>query len=438
VLARHYTEAGLFSNAVDKWEAAAHRALAQGAQHEAVGHFREAVTFVRDLPESSDRDARELDLLLSFGQSLWGSVGVHEARPVYGRAADLARQLCDADAFARAASGIFGGGAEAIGGWDDLLALGDEALALAERSGSDVALAAATRIVGSGHYLRGRLREAEPHLRNGVGLFRRRGGKGAEGFSTDPIVTSPAYFSLPLWAFGYSDQAVALANESMRALGQDADTNSFAYTLGLLARLHILRREPNLAQRYTAEMTRLADERGAPIWNKTAELLEGVALVQLGQIGEGLQRLEPRERLREAGVGHLHENLLRLAEASGYLALERLEEAAACLAAAWQKMEETDLRFFEAELYRVNATLLLRRGNPSEAERRYLKSIAVAQTQAAKSWELRAAVDLARLWDEQGRPAEARDVLSPAYHWFTEGFDTADLKEAKGLLDKFV
>ena len=436
VLARHYTEASLLSDAVEKWEAAAQRALTRGAQHEAVGHFREAVTLIGDLPQGNHRRTRELELLLAFGQALWGSVGLHQATPAYVRAAELARQMRDADAFARAASGIFGGGAEAVGGRNSFLSLGEEALTLAEQSGSEVALAAATRIVGTGYYLRGQLREAELHLRKGVELFRRRGGKSVDGFSTDPVITSPANLSLPLWALGRPDEAAALANESRQALGPGSDTNSFAYTLGLIARLHILRREPDMAMGCTAEMRRLAEERGAPIWHKTAELIDGVTLVQIGQTGDGLLKLEAASRLREAGIGHLHESLLRIAEAAGYLALDRLEECAGCLAAAWQKMEETNLRFFEAELYRVNAALLSRRGKVSEAQDRYLKSIAVARSQAAKSWELRSTMDLARLMGEQSRRAEARELLAPVYGWFTEGFETADLKEAKALLDE--
>jgi predicted ATPase len=426
----------LVSEAADKWEAAAHKALAHGAQREAVGHFRECVGMVSALPEHPDRRARELELLLLFGQALWGSVGLQESTVVYLRAADLAREIGDADAFGRAVFGIFGGGAEVSGGWADLLALGNEALAMAERSASEVALAAATRIVGSGYYLRGQFREAEPHLRKSVELLRLRGGKGARGFSVDPVITSAAYLALPIWALGFPDEAVALAEESMQALESEADTNSVAYTMGLLSRLHLLRREPELAIQLTAKMTRLAEERGAPIWSKTAELLEGVALVQTGKVGEGLQKLEGTGRLREAGIGHLHESLLRLGEASGYLALDRTEEAAACLAAAWQKMEETDLRFLEPELYRVNAALLLRRENASQAEARLLKSVDVAQSQSAKSWELRSSMDLARLWAEQGRRAEARDLLAPVYGWFTEGFDTADLKEAAALLSE--
>src|SRR5262249_42513453 len=103
VLARHYTEAGLLRDAVDKWEAAAQRALARGAQHEAVGHFREAVNLIGDLPEGNRQRTHELELLLAFGQALWGSVGLHQATPAYVRAAELARQMRDADAFARAA-----------------------------------------------------------------------------------------------------------------------------------------------------------------------------------------------------------------------------------------------------------------------------------------------------------------------------------------------
>jgi predicted ATPase len=186
---------------------------------------------------------------------------------------------------------------------------------------------------------------------------------------------------------------------------------------------------------YAEELIRLARER-LEAWSGMGEYYLGGALAQLGQVQEGLAQV--REgigivRSRGVAVG-LSVALASLAEVQARVG--RSEEALAALAEALAFSEQTDERYSEAELYRLGGELLLMQGNETEAEISLHQAIEVARRQQAKSWELRATTSMARLWQEQGRIEEARHLLAEIYGWFTEGFDTPDLMEARTLLEE--
>jgi predicted ATPase len=183
------------------------------------------------------------------------------------------------------------------------------------------------------------------------------------------------------------------------------------------------------------ELVRLQREK-VSVWSGTGECFLGGALVLLGQVQEGLAQV--REgigivRSRGVAVG-LSVALASLAEVQARVG--RSEEALAALAEALAFSEQTDERYPEAELYRLGGELLLMQGNETEAEISLHQAIEVARRQQAKSWELRATTSMARLWQQQGRIEEARHLLAEIYAWFTEGFDTPDLTEARTLLEE--
>ena len=180
----------------------------------------------------------------------------------------------------------------------------------------------------------------------------------------------------------------------------------------------------------------MATEQGFPYWHSQGAIYRGYAKVKNGDVAEGMLLLRDgssayRATGEELGLPFYIHLLATACEIAG-----KVEEGLALVDEALLIVERTGERWFAAELNRHKGQLLLRHGNTEAAEELYRKALSIAVEQEAKLWELRAAVSLARLRRDQGRSAEARDVLAPVYGWFTEGFDTQDLKDGKALLDE--
>src|SRR5262249_6772859 len=179
-------------------------------------------------------------------------------------------------------------------------------------------------------------------------------------------------------------------------------------------------------------------EQGFPFWRAMGSLLRGWALAQQGQAQEGIEQItQGLSAFRATGAEQFRPYCLSLrAEVHGIRG--EPEEGLALLTEALTLVDKTGQRWYEPELYRHKGELLLQQStdNPTEAETCFHHAIRIAQSQQAKSWELRATTSLARLWQRQGKRQEAHDLLASVYNWFTEGLDTADLKDAQALLDE--
>ncbi len=245
-----------------------------------------------------------------------------------------------------------------------------------------------------------------------------------------------AYTACTLWCLGYPDQAL---QQSQRALALARELNhpfSLADVLAYGGCLFSqMRRDAQALKGNAEELVRLSREK-VPVWSGTGECYLGGALTLLGRVQEGLAQLrEGIAILQSRGVWiDLSVALASLAEAQARAG--RPEEGLATLAEALAFVEQTDERHSEAELVRLRAELLLLQGNEADAEANLLHAIEIARRQQAKSWELRATTSLAQLWQTQGRIEEARQMLAAIYGWFTEGFDTPDLEEARALLEE--
>jgi len=194
-------------------------------------------------------------------------------------------------------------------------------------------------------------------------------------------------------------------------------------------------RSPDRIQPYAKEIMALSNEHGFPLFLGYGMMFHGWALAVLGQVREGLAfMVEGLAIVRATGAVLCSPHGLVM-QAEGYAKLGQTDEAFSCLAEAAQIIEGTDERYHEAEVHRLRGALLEETGDRTAAEGSYGQALTVANRQSAKMFELRAAANLARLWRDQGKRAEARDLLAPVYNWFTEGFDTLVLQEAKALLD---
>jgi predicted ATPase len=241
-----------------------------------------------------------------------------------------------------------------------------------------------------------------------------------------------------LWLLGYPDQGLVRSYETVTLAQQVAHPFSLNFALGGAVVSHQFRREGRAAQECAEALISLAQEQGVPHWMAGGAMLRGWALAYQGQAKEGIEQIHQGLRTRRAMGAEIFRPywLALLAEAHG--TIEEPEVGLTALAEALTVMDTTEERWYESEINRLQGVLLLQQSsdNQAEAEHCFHQAIAIARTQQAKSFELRAATSLARLWQQQGKRQDAHALLAPVYHWFTEGFDTADLKDAKALLDE--
>jgi predicted ATPase len=250
-----------------------------------------------------------------------------------------------------------------------------------------------------------------------------------------PQAVSQAILGIVLFCLGYADQAMARSNAAVTEARRLAHQPSLAVNLGWGLTLLSLLGDTAAPGEWIDEQIAIAVEQGFPLWWAQGTSHRGWVKVKNGDVVEGISLLRRgltgwRATGSEVGVQHFVALLAGAYEIGG-----RIEEAVSLLDDALQIVERTGERWFAAELHRHKGRLLLRQGQSEAAKELYSKALGVAREQGAKLWELRAAASLARLRCDQGRRAEARDLLAPVYGWFTEGFDTPDLQKAKALLD---
>jgi predicted ATPase len=256
-----------------------------------------------------------------------------------------------------------------------------------------------------------------------------------------------------LWDLGYLDQALKRACEALTLARKLSHPYTLAYDLFHAAMFHQFRRDGKAVQELAEEAITLATEHGFHLILPWATIFRGWALTEQGEVEEGIAQMrQSLAAFRATGTGvGVPLYLSLLAKACGKVG--QAEEGLSTLAEALAVVDKTGERFYEAERYRLKGELTLQkfqvsgskfqvpkspksevRSPESEAEECFLKAIEIARKQQAKSLELRAVMSLSRLWQQQGKTAEARQMLAEIYDWFTEGFDTKDLQEAKALL----
>jgi tetratricopeptide (TPR) repeat protein len=253
-----------------------------------------------------------------------------------------------------------------------------------------------------------------------------------EGMAYDPYAVVLAWLAVILPPLGYIDQGRSRMDEAVSEARRLRHTQTLGVVLTQRAWFDTLIRSPAV---HIDELQILATEHGFPHYLGMALVCRGGSLITLGRAQEGVALVtQGLAELRAIGSAFCTSaRLIGLAE--GYTSLGQLAEQQNCLDEAEKFVESTEERIIEAELHRVRGDLLIR-GDHAAAEQRYHQAIAIAERQSAKLFQLRASTSLARLWRDQGRRAEAHDLLAPIYGWFTEGFDAPDLKEAKALLDE--
>jgi predicted ATPase len=283
----------------------------------------------------------------------------------------------------------------------------------------------------------GELTEAHAHLEQGIALYDPQQHRPlAFRHGRDPGVTSRFVAALVLWELGYSSQALQKSHEAITLARELSHAYSLVLALTWGAECHRFRREGHAAQERAEAAIALCTEQEFAQYLATGTILHGWALAEQGQHEAGIAQMRQgiaAHQATGAAVGLQHLGLLAEAYGRGGQA----EEGLTILAEALATVEKTGQRTHEPELHRIKGVLLLRQAVPDafQAEACFQHALVVARRQQARSWELRTALSLSRLWQQHGKRAAARELLAPIYSWFTEGFDTADLQEARALLE---
>jgi class 3 adenylate cyclase/tetratricopeptide (TPR) repeat protein len=436
LLAHHLAGAGDTARAVDQWLKAGQYAAARLAHVEAIGHFERGLAALAALPQGQVRDRTEVELQLARGLSLFTTEGFSsaEAARAYARAREVAEQLGDPRQQFIAVYGLWQS-ANGIGMIRECRRLSDRLLQLTARESDDGLRLQGHHSAWATCLFSGEPASAREHCDAGRRLYdpeQHRSHSLLYG-GHDPGTCARFLGAMVYWLLGYPQQALTLSTEAVALAERLAHPMSLEIALLFGAMLHLDRGEPELAMRHLGAAEALvADQRLGFIVEP--HFLRGAALSAQGAFGSAVGCL--REGL--AGrLGTLRDRPYGLARLSE--ALSRQGEHEAALAAAREGLrarEETGNRQWEPELQRLAGIALLGLNQLEDAERALQEALRVARTQQAKAYELRAAMSLARLWGEQGRRTEARELLALVHGWFTEGFDTADLKEAKKLLDE--
>jgi predicted ATPase len=283
----------------------------------------------------------------------------------------------------------------------------------------------------------GELEVARAHFEHGIALYdRQQHASHIQHFGMDSGTNCLSKLASVLWLQGYPDQALQRCHESISLTQELAHSHSLAQTLMQAGRLYVFRREWQKVQESAEVIIDLSTGHEFAQTRAAGMMLHGLALIEQGHVDEGLLLIQQGETTRQhAGPLRPFHFILSI---EALKTAERHAEGLVLLTRVFSLVNQMQERVFEAELHRLKGELLLQQSldNATEAETCFHHAISIAQNQSAKSWELRAATSLARLWQSQGKRNEARQLLAPVYNWFTEGFDTADLKDAKALLDE--
>jgi class 3 adenylate cyclase/predicted ATPase len=439
LLAHHYMEAGLTEQSVTYWYKAGQRSSERSAHVEAIAHLRQGLQLLQTLPETPQRLQREVDMLITLGASLLGTrgSGAPEVEQTYLRAQHLCEHLEDPSQLFPVLRGLWNY-YHVRAELQMAHALGEQLLTLAQQVRDASMLCAAHRALGSTLLSLGAVASAQTHFAQGIALYDPQQHRAAAFlYGADAGVVCHSYAAWTLWSLGYAEQGRTQMDEAVTWAQQVAHPFSLSFALVSAAMLHQYRREECGTQDRAEAAISLATVQGFPPWMAHGFILRGWALAHQGQAKEGIEQLQQGVIAYSATGAELFRPywLALLAEAQG--AIGEPETGLTVLTEALTVVDKTGARWYEAELHRLKGALLLQQSsdNHPEAERCFHHALDLARSQQAKSLELRAATSLARLWQQQGQQVEARTLLAPIYDWFTEGFDTADLQEAKALLE---
>ena len=438
LFAQHYAEAGLAAKSVNFWGKAGQRSAARSAMAEAAAQLQKGLDQLGMLPDTRERQRQELELRSGLGTALMMLKGYAalETGHTYARSRDLWEQLGSPSEFFHVPCGQFFHHVNRCE-FDLAQRLAEDLLRVSRRHNDSAGLVLGHTCSGRALVSVGRFASARSHLEQALVLYDPICHRSLlHQVGIDPEVTSRTNLALVLFCLGFPEQAMAQGGAAVAGARKLSHPPSLALSLGIGTYPLALVGDNAALQERVNELVSVAAEHGFSLYTAAGTIFGGWAKVENGDVMEGMSLLRSgstayRAVGQEAWMPYFITLLAAACEIAG-----QIQESLALVDEALQIVGRTGERWYAAELNRHKGQLLLRQGHAEAAEELYRKALTIAREQKAKLWELRAAASLARPRRDQGRRAEARELLAPVYGWFTEGFDTPDLKEAKALLDE--
>jgi predicted ATPase/class 3 adenylate cyclase len=460
LLAHHYTEAGLHKEAIVYWHWAGQQAIQRSAHVEAISHLTRGLELLKALPDVPENCEQELLLQTTLGPALMATKGfaAPEVQKVYARARELCLQMGKTTAERPIASTF----TVLRGLWvfyvmraelQTAQELGEQLLRIAQTIQDPALLLEAHRTLGETLFYLGELDSARTHLEHGITFYEsQKYDFHAFLYGQDSRVTGLSCLAWTLWHLGYPDQALRRSEEALGLAHKISHPFSLAYALNYAALLHQLRGERQMALEHAEKAINLSTEQGFAHWSAVGIILRGWVLNVESMRGLEVDRNSPEHSARhsKSDFAQINQGLIALRlmgaeldrpyflalQAEVYIEARQFEEGLSILTEATTIAQKSRDRWWEAELYRLRGELSIKMGKGyDEGEAYFRQAFNIACRQRTKSLELRTAISLSRLLQKRGEKEEARHLLKETYGWFTEGFDTADLKEAKQLLE---
>jgi predicted ATPase len=442
VLARHLTDAGLPHRAIPYWRRAGELAAGRSANLEAIAHLSKALDLIGSLPNAEQQLEEELALRLTIGGPLTAIKGyaAPEVEQTYHRAWALCEQVGRPAELFSVLRGLWN--CHLLRGeLQQAHELSERLVILAEEQGPPLHRALARRALGPTLFYLGRFADAAAVLDEGIAID-----DAVESLDGDRAnlllhteragVSCRLLSGRALWFLGFPDRALRMVEAGLALAQGLAHANSIGFALAWAGFLHNFRREFAAAQKRAEAAIAFASEHLLPQRLGQATMCRGFALVGLAQQAEGIAQLRTGLAAWNGTGAHLLDTQWLAWIAEAHLRAGEFDAALTALDRAAQTAVAAGDCHYQAELHRLRGGVLVAIGGEAEAGSCFQQAIDTARSQQAKSLELRAATSLARLWAEQGERDKAHDLLAPVYDWFTEGFDTADLKDARALLDE--
>ena len=438
-IAHHFTEAGLDDLAIEWWSKAGERALRTSAYEEAIAHLEKALALAGALAESPTQRLLRLRLQIAYGQALIHARGFasQETTAAFSRAREFASGIEEVTERFPVYYGLW------ASSWvrGELAQMREPAQAFLEdtkaRPGTPEA-SIAHRLLGSTCWLQGDFVGARMHLENSLAIYNsERDRDFAFRFGQDSGVSAMIVLALTLWPLGEINRASQYAVEATTQAARSAHVATQAFAHGFKSLFEMMRRDAGCALHEGEVLLGFAQEHVMPQWLAIGTFTLGWARWHSGDREAGEREMRNGMALfREQGIRFpLPLCAVLLAEIEDEMG--RIGLALTILDDALADAERTGQHHFDVELHRQRGALLLQKtpNDVAAAEAAFMRAIEVAHSQQTRTFELRAAMSRARLLRDQGKPQQARGLLAPVYGWFTEGFDTRDLKEAKALLE---
>jgi len=448
LLAHHWTEAGLIEKAAHLWSKAAQRSLERSALVEATDQFTRALDQITTLPSTPALRRLQIDLQIALIAPLmhvkgWSALetkaAVEQARLLIEQAEALGEPPEDPLLLFSVLIGVLAANLSAFNG-DVCRDLAAQFLALAEKQKASFPLVMGHNIWGVVLFFTGDIAEARAHLDQGIALYDPAEHRPlAPRFGEDARVLNLYWRSKALWLLGYPETARADIDQALKDARASGHAGSLLWALtGTFFFVDSYCGNYTTANARVDELIALADEKDAALWKAYGMLVRGWLLGLTGRASDAVQMITSGiAAFRSTGATNWEPSWLSYL-AAARAELGQLDEAWRCIGEAMSRIETTKERWFEAEIHRTAGEIALMSPEPdaAKAEAYFQRALGIAREQQARSWELRAAMSMARLWRDQGKRQQAHDLVAPVYGWFTEGFDTLDLKEAKALLDE--